>query len=61
MTIERAWEILEDMGTSEETLQCVTDIIGYNMEAMEAILYSQYGYNDFEQLEEVTSNEGIYD
>lgn len=38
------------MGTSEETLQTVTDINGYNMEAMTDILYAQYGYRDFDQI-----------
>ena len=50
-TIEKAWDILLDNGVSEETLQTVTDINGYNMEAMTDILYSRLGYNDFSQID----------
>ena len=50
-TIESAWDFLLEMGISEETLQTVTDINGYNMESMESILYSRFGYNDFEEME----------
>ena len=50
-TIEEAWNLLLEMGVSEETLQTVTDINGYNMEAMTDILYSRFGYNDFEEVE----------
>ena len=50
-TVESAWDLLLEMGVSEETLQTVTDINGYNMEAMTDILYSRFGYNDFEDME----------
>lgn len=50
LTIEQAWDALLEMGTSEETLQTVTDINGYNMEAMTDILYARYGYRSFDQL-----------
>ena len=50
-TIESAWDLLLEMGVSEETLQTVTDIDGYNMEVMTDILYSRFGYNDFEEME----------
>lgn len=49
--IEVAWNILLEMGVSEETLQTVTDINGYNMQAMTDILYSRFGYHDFEQVD----------
>ena len=51
LSIESAWDILLDNGVSEETLQTVTDINGYNMDAMESILYSRLGYNDFSQID----------
>ena len=51
ITIEEAWDSLLEMGVAEETLQTVTDIVGYNMEAMEGILYSRLGYNDFSQID----------
>lgn len=51
LTVDRAWDILLEMGTSEETLQTVTDINGYNMKTMESILYVQHGYECFSQLD----------
>ena len=50
-TIEEAWDLLLDMGVSEETLQTVTDINGYNMGSMNDILYSRFGLTDFLQVE----------
>ena len=51
LTVETAWDLLLEMGVLEETLQTVTDINGYNMQSMKDILYSRYGYNDFEEME----------
>lgn len=52
MTIYRAiemWDTLEEeYGVSEETLRVVTDIMGYNTDTMEAILYAVAGLNSFE-------------
>ena len=50
MSVDEMWNTLLEMGVSEETLQVVTDINGYNEEAMCDILYSRFGYRDFEQL-----------
>ena len=52
MTIEQAWDILLEMGVSEQTLQIVTSINGYNMEAMTDILFAHAGYRTFEQIED---------
>lgn len=49
-TIDLMWDALLEMGVSEETLQTVTDINGYNEKSMTDILYSRFGYNNFEQL-----------
>lgn len=46
----KAWETLLDLGTSEETLQVVTDINGLSLETLEDILYAMYGYHSFDQL-----------
>lgn len=51
ITIEAMWQTLLEMGVSEETLQTVTDINGYNKKSMTDILYSRFGYNDFDQLD----------
>ena len=50
LTINEMWDTLLEMGVSEETLQTVTDINGYNEKSMTDILYSRFGYNDFDQL-----------
>ena len=50
LTISEMWETLLKFGVSEQTLQVVTDINGYNEQAMKDILYSVTGYNDFDQL-----------
>ena len=50
MTLDQMWEYLMDAcGVSEETLQVVTDINGYNEQSMLDILYSRTGYRNFEQ------------
>jgi len=50
ITIETAWDTLLEMGISEQTLQIVTSIDGYNMKTLENVLYVHAGYNSFEQL-----------
>ena len=50
LSINEMWDTLLEMGVSEQTLQVVTDINGYNEQAMKNILYSVTGYNDFNQL-----------
>lgn len=49
MTTEEMWDKLIEMGVSEETLQIVTDINGYNQQTMEDILYAKFGYQSFNQ------------
>ena len=50
ITIEKAWDTLLEMGVSEQTLQIVTSINGYNMKTLENVLYAYAGYNSFDQL-----------
>jgi hypothetical protein len=52
MTIEEMWDRLTELGVSEQTLNVVTDINGYNEQSMLDILYSITGYRSFEQLDE---------
>lgn len=50
-TVDEVYAFLEDNEiVSQETLEVVTDINGYNMEALNNIVYSRTGYNDIEQL-----------
>lgn len=50
--IELAWDTLLEIGATEQTLNVVTDINGYNLETLEEVLYSLTGYNSFDQLNE---------
>lgn len=52
MSISKAWDTLETMGISEQTLQIVTSINGYSLDTLEDILYAATGYNSFDQLED---------
>ena len=52
LTLSEMWETLEDLGVSEQALQLITDINGYNAETMCDVLFWQTGYHSFEQLEE---------
>lgn len=51
MDVSEAWDKLEELGVSDETLHIVSDINGYSLETMEEILYATEGYQCFEQLE----------
>lgn len=48
-TLEDMWQLLNDNGVSDETINVVTDINGYNEQTMCDILYVTAGYNDFNQ------------
>lgn len=51
LSLDQMWDILmDDLGVSEETLQIVTNINGYNEGTMQDILYVVSGYRNFEQL-----------
>lgn len=50
--IESVWELLVDMGiATDEELQLVTSINGYNIDTLNDIIYVRTGYHDIEQLE----------
>ena len=51
MTIQEMWNYLvEHQITTEEELTLVTQINGYNEEAMLGVLYARTGFSDFEQV-----------
>lgn len=50
-TIEQAWDMLIDMGVSEQTLQIVTSINGYNIDTLKDVLYAHTGYRSFNQID----------
>lgn len=49
-TIEEMWDTLLEFGVSEQTLQIITDINGYNADTMRDVLYARTGYRTFDQL-----------
>ena len=55
--IQTAWEKLLDLGVSEQTLQIVTSINGYNLETLDDVLYAHSGYRSFNQLDEEDETE----
>lgn len=56
--LDKMWETLEDVyGVSEETLQIVTSINGYNVNTMEEVLYAVAGLNSFDEDDEDDEDE----
>ena len=49
LSINEMWDTLLEIGVSEQTLQVVTNINGYNEQSMRDILYCVTGYRDFDQ------------
>lgn len=50
--IESVWELLVDMEiATDEELQLVTSINGYNIDTLNDVIYVRTGYHDIEQLE----------
>ena len=51
--ISEAWEYLTECGiATEEELQLITSINGYNIESIESVIYCRTGYRSIEQLKE---------
>lgn len=50
--VESVWELLVDMEiATDEELQLVTSINGYNIDTLNDVIYVRTGYHDIEQLE----------
>lgn len=48
--VDERWnEMLDDGIATEDELQLVTDINGYSIETLDAIVYSRTGYHTWEQ------------
>ena len=55
--LDHMWDTLQDTyGVSEETLQIITSINGYNTNTMEDVLYAVAGLNSFGNDEEEEEN-----
>ena len=50
--LDELWDRLIGLGVSEQTLQIVTSINGYQEDTLTNILYAHTGYRTFDQLEE---------
>ena len=52
-TLTDTWEYLVEREiATEDELQLITDINGYNIEALNSVIYARTGYHDLEQLKE---------
>lgn len=51
LTFAQAYDVLIELGVSEETINTVLDINGRTFEQLENILYATQGYNCFSQLD----------
>lgn len=49
--------LIENLGVSEDTINCVTGINGYNENTLDDILYYFTGYRDLEQYTEFEDKE----
>ena len=50
--LEELWDYLLEQGiATEEELQLITSINGYNEEALNDVLYCRTGYRNIEQIE----------
>jgi hypothetical protein len=51
-SVGKIWDKLLELGISEDTLQIITNINGYNEKTLNDVLYSKFGYRDIKQMEE---------
>ena len=52
-TINEVWDLLIEYGiATQEELDLVTCINGYNMDTMNDVIYARTGYRNIEQLED---------
>ena len=53
MTTDEAWDfLLKSQIATENELKLISNIMGHNLEAMEAVLYARTGYRCFSQLQD---------
>ena len=52
-TLDEIWDLLIELNiATQEEIQLVTTINGYNEETLNGIIYAKTGYRDIEQLED---------
>ena len=51
LTVDELWNALVESNLfTKEELQLATYVYGYNVETLNALIYSRYGYRDYEQM-----------
>jgi arylsulfatase A-like enzyme len=51
-SVGKIWDKLLELGISEDTLQIITSINGYNEDTLNDVLYAKFGYRSIDQMEE---------
>jgi hypothetical protein len=46
------WDKLIELGVSQDALQIITNINGYNTKTLNDVLYAKFGYRSIDQLED---------
>ena len=53
MNVEKIWDDIIELGiATEDELQLITSINGYNIEALNDVIYTRTGYRNIEQYKE---------
>ena len=52
-TIDEVWDLLIEYGVAtQEELELITCINGYNMDTMNSVIYARTGYQNIEQIQD---------
>ena len=52
-TINEVWDLLVEYGiATQEELELITCINGYNMDTMDSVIYARTGYQNIEQIQD---------
>jgi hypothetical protein len=51
MSPDSAYDRLNELGVSDDVLRIVSTINGHNLESYESVLFCEFGYRSFEQLD----------
>lgn len=50
--VGKLWDKLIELGVSQDTLQIITSINGYNIKTLNDVLYAKFGYRSIDQIED---------
>ncbi len=51
MSPDSAYDRLSELGVSDDVLRVVSAICGHNLEAYQSVLFCEFGYRSFDQLD----------